>query len=30
VVANDEAIYLAGAVLGDRQVTTTERYSHLG
>jgi integrase len=28
-VANNEAIYLVGAVLGHRQVTTTERYSHL-
>jgi integrase len=28
-VANNEAIYLVGAALGHRQVTTTERYSHL-
>src|SRR6266568_324480 len=28
-VANNETIYLVGAVLGHRQVTTTERYSHL-
>jgi integrase len=28
-VANNEAIYLVGAVLGHRQVTTTQRYSHL-
>ena len=28
-VANNETIYLVGAVLGHRQVTTTERYAHL-
>lgn len=28
-VANNEALYLVGAVLGHRQATTTERYAHL-
>jgi hypothetical protein len=28
-VANDEALYLVGAVLGHRNVVTTARYAHL-